>query len=87
MEQKLEIKNNKSEQVHGFPTVTDISDNVSYFPSEKRQGEGENWREESVVVRHDPNDSKIKLPESRKYEPQIDSEIWEDMLKVQRKLK
>lgn len=40
-----------------------------------------------MVVKHDPNQSKIKMPESRKYEPQIDSEIWADMMKVRRKLK
>lgn len=45
------------------------------------------WREESLVVKHDPNVSKIQMPEMKKYEPQIDSEIWEDMMKARARVK
>lgn len=39
------------------------------------------------MVKHDPNVGKISLPESKKYEPEIDSEIWADMMKVKNKMK
>ena len=45
------------------------------------------WRQESLVIKHAPNCGKLNMPDSKKYEPQIDNEIWADMLKVRNKIK
>lgn len=64
-----------------FPSVTDISDNYSFLTRDGPTSRGRVWREdESAVVKHNPDDSCIRLPEDKVYQPKIDDDIWQDIL-------
>ena len=62
-----------------FPSVTDISDNYSFIVPKV-------WKEEeSMVTKHDPDESKIKMPQNKSYHHQIDDDIWSDVMELRRR--